>query len=293
MAVSAHVSDLIKPGIAAFIAAALAYPAPAHAAGPRGVMSLNVCTDQLVLSLAEPADIVSLSELSVDPTLSFMAGEAASYPKNAGLAEEVLAARPSVVVTGTYSLHNTTALLSGLGTRVEEFPYQQSIDTIPADIRRMGTILGKEDEAEALARDFEAELATARADLGGVHPRAIVFGPNGVVAGAGTLQHTVLEAAGFRNLAAERGMTGMAPYPLELLVADRPDLVLLSAPMTDAPALADRIARHPAIAASGAALPSGAIPAGSWDCGGPFTLEALRALRSIRDGLLAEDQPSK
>ena len=56
-------------------------------------------------------------------------------------------------------------------------------------------------------------------------PTAVIFGQNGVATGAGTLADSVLKAAGFRNLAAERGFSGMAPYPLELLIIDRPDVV--------------------------------------------------------------------
>jgi iron complex transport system substrate-binding protein len=113
-----------------------------------------------------------------------------------------------------------------------------------------------------------------------------------VATGAGTLADSVLKAAGFRNLAAERGFTGMTPYPLELLVIDRPDVVLLSAGVQDAPALADQVTRHPAIAASGAVAATGEVPRGSWSCGAPFTLEAVRALRALRDRMLAGTEVS-
>ena len=65
---------------------------------------------------------------------------------------------------------------------------------------------------------------------------------------------------------AERGITGMAPYPLELLVADRPDIILTSQPYVDAPALADVIARHPALVALPAIRRDDLIPPGAWSC---------------------------
>lgn len=276
------------PLAAALVAAALAGQA-SHAAAaeaPR-VMSLNVCTDQLVLALAEPSRIVSLSVLSGDPDYSYLHAGAAAYPKNAGIAEEVFVARPDVVVTGTYSLHNTTQLLRHLGARVEEFGYTQTLDTIAGDIRRMGAILGEETRADAMAAAFERDLAALTVPEGEPRPTIVIFGQNGVATGAGTLADSVLAAAGFRNLAAERGFSGMAPYPLELLVVDRPDVVLLSARVDEAPALADQVTRHPAIAASGARTATGIVPRGAWSCGGPFTLEALRALRMLRDDILA------
>ena len=246
------------------------------------VMSLNVCTDQLVMALADPQQIVSLSALSADPNLSYYAGASAGIAKNAGLAEEVFVARPDIVVTGTYSLHNTTELLLQLDIRVEEFDYAQTLDTIPAETRRMGAILGHAERGEALAAAFEAELAALRAEAPAMRPTVVVYGQNGVVLGADTLADTVLEAAGFRNLAAERGYSGMAPYPLELLIRDRPDVVLLSPPYADAPALADQFVRHPAITALHSVTRADVVPRGAWGCAGPFTIEAVRALAALR-----------
>jgi len=264
----------------------------ARADGTPRVMSLNVCTDQLVLALAARERIVSLSVLSDDPDYSYLHADAKAFPKNAGVAEEVFIARPDVVVTGTYSLHNTTQLLRHLDIRVEEFGYTQTLETIATDIRRMGTILGTDAKAEAMASTFERDLADLTVTAGAPRLTAVIYGQNGVATGAGTLADSVLKAAGFRNLAAERGFSGMAPYPLELLITDRPDVVLLAAGVDEAPALADHVTRHPAISASGAVAATGVVPRGSWGCGGPFTLEAVRALRRLRDGLLARTDTS-
>lgn len=250
------------------------------------VMSLNVCTDQLVLGLADHDQIVSLSNLSEDPGLSFLRAKAAGYPKNRGLAEEVFVARPEIVVTGTYSLHTTTAVLNRLGVRVEEFAYAQTLDTIAADIRRMGVIVGQRTRAERIAVEFERELASFETIPPGRWPSVVVFEQNGIVLGAGTLADSILKAVGFRNLAAEQGYSGMVPYPLELLVKDRPDVVLVSRPYSDVPALADQITRHPAIAALGLIHDSDVVPSGSWSCGGPFTMEAVRALRRLRQSMI-------
>ncbi|HHZ08364.1 MAG TPA: ABC transporter substrate-binding protein, partial [Rhizobiales bacterium] len=133
-------------------------PAAADPARPR-VMSLNVCTDQLVLALADPAQILSLSALADDPDLSFHSRAAAAYRKNRGLAEEVFLAQPDIVVTGTYSLHNTTQLLRHVGMRVETFDYAQTLESVPGAVRRMGVVLRQEARAERIAAAFETELA--------------------------------------------------------------------------------------------------------------------------------------
>ena len=60
------------------------------AAGLPRVASMNVCTDQLLLPLADPAQIVGLSRFSRDAWQSFAAGDARRYPALSGGAEDIL-----------------------------------------------------------------------------------------------------------------------------------------------------------------------------------------------------------
>ena len=246
-------------------------------AQPMRVMSLNVCTDQLAVLLARPGQLVSVSELATDPNLSFHSALAADYPKNRGLAEEVLVAKPDVVVTSDYSLHYTTPLLTRLGYRVEQFPYRQTLDTIPGDIERMGAILGEDEKAKEMAARFRADLADVAAQRCGA-PTAIAFEQNGVAMGAGSLVDSAMKAAGLRNLVAELGYAGLTPFPLELLVSHQPDILVLPEPMADTPSLADLVAAHPAIAALDERTVRIHLPRGSTSCGGPAVIEAVKAL---------------
>lgn len=267
--------------LATALAASLAGSAPATAE-PARVMSLNVCTDQLAMLLAAPGQLVSVSELASDPGLSFHVDLASAYPHNRGLAEEVLVAKPDIVVTGAYSLHNTTPLLRRLGYRIEEFQYAQTLDTIPAEIRRMGAILGAGPKAEDLAQSFATDLARIEAGRCGADPTAIAYDQNGIAMGQGSLVDSAMRAAGLRNLAADLGYAGMAPFPLELLVETRPDIIVLPEPLADTPALADLIAAHPAIRALGEGTLRIHLPRGSASCGGPFVIEAVKALAQAR-----------
>lgn len=269
--------------ILAAVALAASFAGSATAeAPPARVMSLNVCTDQLAMLLAVPGQLVSVSELAADPGLSFHSALAASYPRNRGLAEEVLVAKPDIVVTGAYSLHNTTPLLRRLGYRIEEFEYAQTLDTIPGEIRRMGAILGAESRAEGMATAFEGELSHIESERCGDDPTAIAYDQNGIAMGQGSLIDSAMRAAGLRNIAAELGYAGMAPFPLELLVEKRPDIVVLPEPLADTPALADLIAAHPAIRALGEGTLRIHLPRGSASCGGPFVIEAVKALAEAR-----------
>ena len=251
------------------------------------VMSLNVCTDQLTMLVAEPSQILSVSNLSTDPSLSYLSKQAAHLSKNRGLAEEAFVQKPDLVVTGTYSLHNTTQLLGRLGYRVEEFAFDQSLDAIPRDLRRIGWLLQRPERAEALAADFERGKQAFEQPVCGEDPTLVVFEQNGVAIGGGTLGDAAIRLAGFRNLAAEAGFAGMAPLPLEQLIAMRPDVIVLPEPMASTPSLADGIAHHPALAALENTRTGSFVPGASWTCGGPFVLEAVKALRQLRNEIVA------
>ena len=253
--------------------------------GP-SVASLNVCTDQLVMLLAEPGQLKSVSNLARDPTLSSLHVEARQYPVNKGVAEEVLLVKPDLVVTGTFSLHNTTGLLSRLGFAVEEFEYSQSVETIATDIRRMGRLLEQSARAEVMASRFEHDLAALEPLACSRKPVALFYGARGVALGKGTLAHSAMQAAGFINMAAERGYEGVAAFPLELLVQDPPDLIILPKSTPGAPALADEILSHPVLRKLKTTVTGSFSRPASLNCGGPFTMQAIHELRALAPSLL-------
>src|SRR5687768_16724460 len=64
--------------------------ASAAAVPPRRVVSLNLCADQLLLALADRDQILSLSPLVRDASISYLRANGAGLPVNAGKAEAVL-----------------------------------------------------------------------------------------------------------------------------------------------------------------------------------------------------------
>lgn len=277
---------------AALLAALAGTGAGADSALPT-VYSLNLCTDQLAMLLAAPGQLQSVSELATDPSLSVLHEQARQYPANRGLAEDVVAASPDLVVTGAWSARNATDLLRGLGYRVETFAPDLTLDGIRSDIARMGKLMQREQQADGLLADFDAQLAKApdAACPASFRPSLLVYGPNGVTEGAGTLPDTVIEAAGFRNLGAGPGTGGMAFVSLENVIAMQPDVILLPAADPAAPALAQKLFNHPALKASGARIVRGAVDPALWTCGGPFTARAVTGLKQLRASLPGCERP--
>src|SRR5665811_1078029 len=75
--------------------------APAPAAGLPRIASMNVCTDQLLIPLADPEQILGLSRFARDAWQSWAADDARRYPTLSGGTEDVLVLAPAIVVAGS------------------------------------------------------------------------------------------------------------------------------------------------------------------------------------------------
>lgn len=265
------------PGVALALALTLGALAPTAQAAPRRVVSINLCTDQLAMLLARPDQLVAISDIARDPVASAMWREAEAYPAITGGAEEIKLLAPDLVLAGDYSPASTVNLLRRLGIPIETFAIEESFEDIRASILRMGELLGTQGRAEALIAAMDETLAAPISAE--PRPRALLYYANGYTSGAQTLADEVLRAAGYANVAAEQGLTGLAHLPLELLVLDDPDLLILGQDYAS-PALAQRILRHPAL--EGLRAERTRIADNLWTCGTPLVAEAVADLRAAR-----------
>lgn len=260
-----------------FIAAVFAFASPASAA-PRRVMSINLCTDQLALLLLAPDRIASVSWLARDPALSAMAGAARRVAANHGSSEEVLRARPDLVLAGTYTTRATVETLRALGAPLVEIAPAETWTDIRATTRTIAAAVGESARGEQLLARMDATLAilaARRATQARIPLVAFWSGP-GLAPGAGTLSDAVVEAAGAENLARKLGIVGFGSLDAERLILSGPDL-LITAEATPAPSLRAQAATHPAIRDRwrGRML---SVPEALTSCGGPFTADAALLL---------------
>src|ERR1700741_2626109 len=114
-----------------FAAAAVLCATPQlHAADapgkPQRIVSLNMCVDELVLRLAQPQNVASVTWLSRDPGNSNVADAAARIPINHGLAEEIIPLQPDLVIAGVYTARPAVAMLKRTDVPVSEVDVPKS-----------------------------------------------------------------------------------------------------------------------------------------------------------------------
>src|SRR5260370_15750550 len=139
--------------------------APALAAALPRIASMNVCTDQLLIPLADPEQILSLSRYSRDRFESWAADDARRYRILSGGAEDILVLRPDVVVASLFDKRSTRELLKQKGLRLAEFAVPRNLEEVKTQIPEMGEILQHPDLPAAEIARPDPPIPHARPDV--------------------------------------------------------------------------------------------------------------------------------
>ena len=240
-----------------------------------------MCVDELVVRLAEPHNIASVTWLSRDPANSNVAALVGRIPVNHGLAEEIIPLQPDLVIAGVYTARTAVALLRRTGVALAEIDVPKNFMDVRGQIRKVAALVGERDKGERIVGDIDQRLAALPPAARSGAPRAIVLNPNGVTVGKGTLVDEILTRAGLVNVAAELGIDNYGQVPLETVVTSAVDVLIVSASRDGPPALATEILRHPALTALSDRARIVVLPGRLWNCGGPAIIEAIERLKQV------------
>jgi len=253
---------------ASLLAISVALPAPA-AAAPARVASLNLCTDELVLALAAPGQIVSVTHLAQQPAETPLWRQARRYARNDGSLLSVAGMRPDLVVTMGGGARDRLRIAERLGIRTLELPFAQDLGDVAQSIRRLALALGREAAGTALLRRMAALIRGA--------PRrrrdSIWLGGGGRTVAASGLEAQWMGLAGLR----QRPIQGDR-VSLETLIVRPPAVLLRSDYRQGQYSNQQRWLSHPA-----ARWPHGARIVATdgrrWTCMGPLLIDEIYRLR--------------
>jgi iron complex transport system substrate-binding protein len=266
-------------GFLSVIAAALAIgsSAPAAAELPR-IASMNVCTDQLLLTLADPEQILGLSRYSRDRFQSWAAGDALRYRILSGGAEDILVLKPDVVVASLFDKRPTRELLKAKGLHLAEFDVPRSLGEVKDQIRRMGEITAHPDRAAAEIAKLDAATARAQQAIARKHYRVLPLSRRGWVSGSESLLSSLLTETGLFNAAGELGVAYGGFASLESIVNLKPDFIVVSQANDYAEDDGSAFLLHPALARFYPPSKRIVIPDRLTVCGGVMLADALDVL---------------
>jgi len=261
----------------AMIAAVLALSSGAASAAPR-IVSMNICTDQLLASIADPTQIMGLSRFSRDARQGWVGDKARKFPILAGGAEDILVLKPDVVAASDFDKRSTREILKAHGVNLIEFPIPRTLADVREQIRQMGDLAGHPERAAVELARLDAAIDGAKQAAAGRHLRMLPLSRRGWVAGQDSFMGAILAEAGLVNAAGELGIDFGGFVSMEDIIKLKPDLLVVSDASDRAEDDGRAFLLHPALERFYPRTKRIVIPERMTECGGVLLADALNAL---------------
>lgn len=252
---------------------------------PARIVSMNPCVDAILREVADPAQIAAISHYSHDPRAASVPAEwSRRFPAVGDAAEDVLSARPDLVIAGPHIAPDTLAALKRMGIPLLSTSVPATVAESRAQIAQIAARIGQNEQGRALNQRIASAVARAREDAAsGPRPRALIWQDGGLVPGPGTLANGLLEDTGFRSAAAQMRLAQWDMVSVEQLLLSPPDIVMTGADgMESDGATRGAAPAHPALAKARAHIMIAPFPSRLLHCAGPTIIEAAQHLSAIR-----------
>jgi iron complex transport system substrate-binding protein len=234
------------------------------------IASLNLCTDEYLLLLARPEQVVSVSYLSQDPLESPLWRQARRYKGNRGSIEDVITLRPQLVLTMAGGGRSTSLLAGRLGMQVRDLPYATSLEGVERNLRIVAEAVGEPRRADPWIARIEQLRRNA--------PRSVkdtiwVSGRGDSLA-PGSLGSQWLRLAGYE----QRSLPG-GRVTLETLLTRPPKVLIVSDYRSGQMSAGTQWLNHPIV--RGVRARRMVTDGRRWTCLGPLMISEIERLRAL------------
>jgi iron complex transport system substrate-binding protein len=239
----------LRNNLLILVIALLIVPSAATAA-PQRVVSTFLCTDEYVFRLVPRERIAALSFEAGDrhPVVSTIADQVAGIPQIRPSTENVLALKPDLVVMYSGTNQRLHANLRALRIPILDVPWGNSFSDIRRITLMLGDKLGGPSTARSLLREMDKTIAQAKGEARRPPVRALIYEPNGYVAGSSGVTQEAMVTGGLADAAPALKPSRLGTLPVEAIVASAPELLILAGNSRDQRSRADLVLHHPALA---------------------------------------------
>lgn len=239
---------------------------------PQRIVSLNLCADQLLVSLADRSQIAGLTRNADDADMSAVAGEVKGLPMLGNAAEEILDIAPDLVIGMPTRRSAALGALQSEDYPTLDLKTARNVDDIFAGITATAKAIGHPDRGAAMMADMQRGLA----ELGDVGKGRVAayYQRRGFMTGTGTLMDDLMQRSHLVNLAAKLGKPALAQISLEEMVDAKPDFIIMESATATVSDQGSEMLHHPALRS----IPRLYLPQAWTVCGGPAYLEAAQSL---------------
>jgi len=219
-------------------------PTPAgRSAGGARIVSLAPSLTEMICAIGAESNLVGRSRVCTHPPVVTNLPVAGDF--GAPSLEVLATLAPDWVVTVDSEDRNTGRTVERLGIRHREIPCR-TLDDIPAALRTLGQLLGREAAAAPLADKLEQDIAALRRAPPPADPPTVfleIWGAPMMTAGKRAFISELLELAGGVNVMADVDRDFLQVTP-ETVLARNPEIIVLLEMDTPAQAAA-ALARRP------------------------------------------------
>ena len=226
------------------------------------IISLDMCSDWMLVKYADPSQILALSSFIHEYPVEWIGND---WPTHDGELETILSLQPDLIITGEFNAWLLRQRLIKLGLNVVILTLPKNLDDVVNYEHQFLSAIGLD---ISLAMKPVPQVKNS-----GTAKKLLLLGENGIGTGRGTFEDDLIHHAGWENYLHEKGYITL---DLEQLVIDKPDAILWAAPRSTA--LANQFAEHPALKMS---VPEDQWLDSSfwnWQCPGPWTWDLVKKL---------------
>lgn len=241
---------------------------------PNGIVSNNPCIDAVLAEIAAPGQVAAVSVYSHD------AGGASApldwsrrIPAIGMSAEEVIAAKPRLLLTGNLASSGTNTALARAGIKLHAFGVPATVQENIVQVGMIAAAIDRTPQGAALI----TQISSAAAQQPPRGKSAIIWQSGGFVAGQGTLQDELLSRAGYQNASAAYGLKQWEQLPLEMLIRNPPNVIFMPL-AADGDAARELAARQKLLRHLGGRSRVVGFPDRLLFCGGPTIIAVMRVM---------------
>jgi len=247
---------------------------PVLAHGAERIVSLNACTDELLLQLAEPGQIAGVTRFELSPKSKELLIQSPQIVRLPSDIESLMKAKPSIVLAGPFSSAALVEQLKKFGVTVAMVQVPRNWDELIEVSTQIAGLTNAPGKLEDFRKSIQELKQTGQSSKW--HGKTVVFwSAAGHVSGSGTFEDTILSTLGMKNGAR---FEGYAFLSLEKLIQLHPDVIVVTQKAGRKDSWAHETLFHPALKKALPEMEYLHIPEEAVSCASGYTIEVLRNL---------------
>lgn len=236
------------------------------------IVSLNACTDELLLQLADPNQIAGVTRFDHSPKSTELLSRNPQIKKLSSDVESIIGAQSSVVLAGPFSNSLLLNQLQEQGVNISMVSVPKNWDELLEVSDQIIGFTNQSGKLEVFKKAIE-ELRQLSRNSKWKGKTAVFWSAAGHVSGLGTFEDTILATLGMKNGAQ---FEGYAFLSLEKLIQLQPDVVVVTQKENQKDSWTHDTLFHPALKQALPDLEYLQIPEGSTSCASSYTVEVLK-----------------